>query len=402
MMGGPTPVTYGRDCDAQNPDKGKCTQAITYNKATGIAVDARGNAYLTGYTVSVDFPTTSGALQRTYRHTLPYMDGSIPSTTSSPGAFVVKLNPTASAMIYSTLLGNGSQAEAIAVDATGQAVVTGYTHDDVPLKNAVQAERRGGNDAFVTKLNATGTGLIYSTYLGSESDDRGRGVAVDQDGYAYIIGDTYNGGGLGSKLRGLRFPTTPGAFRTSEGDEEGMYVAKFDLAGNIQYSTLIGGGYMTGQGIAVDSFGCAYITGFTFNAGYPVTAGAYQPKPADVCAGSCFTDSVISKLSADGGSLIYSTYLGSSKVDDIASDIAVDANDNAYVAVRQAYPDASGVIVSDTQIVKFNAEGNGAIYSYILPGGLPSGLALDANGNVYVTGAGTEAGQLCFAVVSWR
>lgn len=387
MLGGPTPVTYGRDCDAQNPDKGKCTLSNTTNRAQGMAVDRSGNVYLTGLTVSVDFPTTPNALQRTYRHTVPYLDGNTPSTASSSGAFVMKLNSTGSGMMYSTLLGNASEGTSIAIDAQGQAVVTGYTWDDIPVKNAFQPTRQGSNDAFVAKLNANGTGLIYATYLGSESSDIGRDVTLDQDGNAYVLGETSNGGGNGDRPRGIRFPTTPGAYRTSEGDAEGLFVTKLDQTGAPLYSTLIG--VASGVSIAVDAVGCAYITGWTTLLNYPVTAGAAQPKHADNCPDNCFYDTVISKLSGDGGSLEYSTYFGTEKVTDRPGGIAVTANGQLILANQKTYENANGVVVSDTQVVKFSEDGASVVYTQLLSGCQPEGLALDPSGNIYVTGPAT-------------
>lgn len=175
-----------------------------------IAVDPSGNAYVEGTTNSLDFPTTSGALQTAYAGG-DYDD------------FVSKLNSTGTALVYSTYLGGSGTERAlgIAVDAFGNAYLTGATtSSNFPITTgALQGTYAGGNycgDAFVSKLNATGSALTYSTYLGGALDDCGEGVALDAAGDAYVTGQTWS----------LDFPTTPGAFQTSSG---GMFVAKLNL-----------------------------------------------------------------------------------------------------------------------------------------------------------------------------
>src|SRR5947209_1276856 len=150
------------------------------DQGLGIAVDSGGYAYVTGFTISTNFPTTPGAFQ----------------TTSGGGfhAFVTKLNPTGSALVYSTYLGGSSndQGRGIAVDPGGHAYATGATFStNFPTTpGALQTTYGGGGDAFVTKLNPTGTGLVYSTYLGGSNDDQGLGIAVDSSGHAYVTGST--------------------------------------------------------------------------------------------------------------------------------------------------------------------------------------------------------------------
>src|SRR5437660_5915054 len=168
-----------------------------FNDATGIAVDAAGNAYVTGSTLSIDFPTTTGAFQPTFGGALD--------------AFVTKLNPTGSALVYSTFLRGSSfdASSAIAVDASGSAYVTGSTLSiDFPtMAGAFQTTFGGFVDAFVTKLNPTGSAVIYSTYLGGNNVDGSSGIAVDAADNAFVTGGTIS----------TNFPTTAGAFQTTFG-----------------------------------------------------------------------------------------------------------------------------------------------------------------------------------------
>jgi len=229
-----------------------------------IALDSGGNAYVTGITFSTDFPTTAGAFQ----------------PAGSAGAFVTKLDPAGSALVYSTYLGNGAQGRGIAVDGGGNAYVTGLTDSaDFPTTaGAYQVTYGGrqagsGGDAFVTKLDPTGSALVYSTYLGGNGSDWGYGIAVDAAGNAYVTGIT----------SWITFPTTPDAFQphfssgggSSVNRTDGFFT-KLDPTGSaLVYSTYLGGG--NALGIAVDSNGNVYVTGGTDSTNFPTTAGAYQP-----------------------------------------------------------------------------------------------------------------------------
>ncbi len=225
----------------------------------GIAVDSRGNAYVTGYTSSADFPTVK------------------PVQASNRGdfdAFVAKLNPDGSALVYSTYLGGGGvdYGYAIAVDSFGNAYVTGRTYSaDFPTANPLQASYGGELDAFVAKLNAAGSALVYSTYLGGSRYDEGNSIAVDSSGNAYVTGVTFS----------INFPTASAFQATCGGCSSyaDAFVAKLNAIGSaLVYSTYLGGsGVNYGYGIAVDSFGNAYVTGETSSTGFPV---AYPLQPS--------------------------------------------------------------------------------------------------------------------------
>src|SRR3989441_149346 len=231
-----------------------------FDEGFGIAVDSLGQAYVTGVSASLDFPMTAGAFQ-------PRFAG------GSLDAFVTKLNPTGVALAYSTYLGGTGDEEGfgIAVDATGNAYVTGLTNSNLDFPTtagAFQPSSPGGiSDAFVTKLNAAGAALVYSTYLGGTGDEDGFGIAVDAAGHAYVAGITFS----------PDFPTTARAFQPSSPGGD-AFVTKLNPSGAaLVYSTYLGGtGSDLGFGIAVDSFGNAYVTGQTFSSDFPTTEGAFQ------------------------------------------------------------------------------------------------------------------------------
>jgi len=202
-------------------------------------------------------------------------------------------------LVYSTYLGaSRSDGNAIAVDSLGNAYVTGdAASGEFPTTvGALQTTSGGGGfDAFVSKLNSDGSALIYSTYLGGSGGDGGDGVAVDAAGNAYVTGTTSS----------TDFPTTPGAVQTTLRGAN-LFISKLNSTGSaLIYSTYLGGtDFDQSRGIAVDSSGDAYVTGFTNSSDFPTTAGAPQ---TNLHGGY---DAFVSKLNSDGTALIYSTYLG--------------------------------------------------------------------------------------------
>jgi hypothetical protein len=236
---------------------GMCTDAIT-----GIALDEHGDVYVTGSTVSRDFPTTRGALEAAAR--------------GDEDAFVAKINADASKLLYSTYLGGKAfdRAQGIAIDAEGRPYVTGWTTSpDFPTtRGALETHHRGDEDAFVAKLAGGGSDLVYSTHLGGTSKDRGRGIAVDTDGNAYVTGATAS----------PNFPTTPGARSKTHIGGEDAFVAKLNPKGSrLDYSTYLGGSALDfGRAIAVDAARNAYVTGRSESPDFPTTAGALGPTSA--------------------------------------------------------------------------------------------------------------------------
>ena len=274
--------------------------------ARGIAVDSAGNAYVTGETVSLDFPTTAGSFQ--------------PTSKGSYDVFVTKLNPTGSALVYSTFLGGAAvdNGERIAVDSSGRAIVLGFSSSaDFPTTpGAYDTTPNGGFDVTITKLNAAGSGLVFSTLLGGSDMDTGGGLALDAAGNIYVSGGTAS----------LNFPTTPGAFDTSP-DGSDAFVAKLNpTASALLWSTVLGG-HAGGEGasaVAPDVSGNVWVTGGTSSSDFPVTAGAVQNTLKGV------SDAFISEVSADGAALMYSTFLGGRDADG-GEDVAIDPNGNVYV-----------------------------------------------------------------------
>jgi hypothetical protein len=325
-----------------------------------IAVDAAGNAYITGET-SGGYPTTSGAFDET--------------PNGLDDVFVTKLDPTGD-IVYSTLIGGAleDQGRSIAIgnDATPNAFITGVTFSTgVPpiafptTPGAFDVLHNGLDDAFVTQLNATGSALVYSTFLGGALSDVGRGIAVDGQGRAYVAGFTDS----------LNFPVTPGAF-----DEvvlgRDAFVTKLNEAGSaLEYSTVLGGlGVDEAFGIDVQAQ-TAYVTGRT-SGDFPTTPGAY-----DRTYNGGPWDAFVTRLDPQGTNLLYSTYLGGDS-DDRGEGIAVQ-NASAFVTGRtnsagasgtgfpttgQAHQQTYGGGLSDAFLSRLNGGGSRLQYSTFLGG----------------------------------
>jgi hypothetical protein len=271
----------------------------------GIAVDASGSAYVTGSISSADFPVTPGVIDS--------------SSNGQSDVFVSKLDPSGG-LSYSTYLGgiNLETGYAIAVDSGGSAYVTGQTMSgDFPATaGAFDQTANGASDAFVAKLNATGTALDYATYIGGAEHESALGVSVDDAGSAYVAGFTNS----------VDWPTTAGAFdRTPNGSSDG-FVAKLDASGTaLSYSTYLGGSSTEeAYGIAVDSGGGAYVTGRTFSSDYPITGGAFDTS----INGSA--DVFVTRLLADGAGLSFSTFVGGTDYEEGRA-IALDTAGRPYV-----------------------------------------------------------------------
>lgn len=356
----------------------------TSNADFGIAVDAGGNAYVTGSTDSTNFPTTPGSFQPV--DPFPGID-----------AFVSKINPTGSGLVYSTYLGgnSGDTGRAITVDAGGNAYVTGSTGSANFPTTAGAFQTINPNptfsQGFVTKLNPLGTGLVYSTFLGgTDGSGDGNGIVVDAGGNAYLTGITL----------ATNFPTTPGAFQPNPAQPVGpfeAYVTKLNPAGSgLVYSTYLGGNSIDlGNAITVDTSGNAYVTGETFSTDFPTTPGSFQPSDPDPNPAS---NGFVTKLNSSGTTLVYSTYLGGNGNVDSGVGIAVDAGGNAYVTGSTNstnFPTTPGSFqpsppgANNTFVTKLNPTGSGLVYSTYLGGNSiqsGSGVAVDNVGNAYVTG----------------
>jgi hypothetical protein len=361
--------------------------------ALAAAVDSAGNSYVTGYTTSADFPVTSGAFQTTFAGT----------KNGGQDAFVAKFN-LAGGLVYATYLGGKglTLGDGIAVDQYGDAYVTGKTYATklnptgsplFPVKNAFQPNYGGGeSDAFVAKLNSTGSALLYSTYLGgsgnenttSPIDSPTGGIAVDANGNAYVTGSTSSS----------NFPTRNGLPGTSGS----VFVTRLNTnatgAASLVYSTLLNAN--TATGIAIDTAGDAYVTGLA-GTGLTTTPGAFLTTGVDGYVVKLNTNAVGS------AALVYGTYLstyglsphgiavdqaGNADITGKASGATLPATTNAFQPTYNPSLD-----YSDAFVLSLNSTGSAVNYASYL-GGIGSdwanGIAVDSAGHIYITGETTS------------
>jgi acyl-CoA hydrolase len=362
--------------------------------ALGIALDAAGNAFVTGYTSSTEatFPVRVG-----------------PDVTFNGGpydfdAFVAKVAADGTGLLYAGYIG-GATADfgtAIAVDAAGNAYVTGLTGSTeatFPVRVGPDLTHNGGSyDAFVAKVTADGTRLVYAGYIGGANFDEGLGVAVDAAGNAYVTGYT------GSTE--ANFPVRVGPDLTHNGGSYDAFVAKVKADGTgLLFAGYIGGaGADFGTAIAVDAAGNAYVTGYTSSneATFPVRVGPDLTHNGN-------RDAFVAKVAADGTGLAYAGYIGGAG-DDYGSGIAVDAAGNAYVtgfttSIEATFPVRVGPDLThnggpDGFVAKVRADGTGLVYAGYIGGAgydVGSGIAVDAAGNAYVSGF-TDSTEATFPV----
>ncbi len=316
-----------------------------------VTVDETGNAYVTGETISTDFPTTAGAFDTT--------------ASSIYSAFVTKVAATGASLVYSTYLGGSGtfdHGRGIAVDSAGSAYVSGSTSSaNFPTTvGAYDTTHNGDDDAFVTKLDAAGASLSYSTFIGGNTFDGSSGIALGPGGSAYVTGSTSSSD----------FPSTAGAFDSTYNSDGDAFVTKLNAAGSaLSYSTFLGGpgvggtGYDAGSGIAVDGTGNTWVTGRTDSPIFPTTSGAVDPVYGPV------GDAFVTKLNAAGSALLYSTFLGGSTGGtggtDQGSDVALETGD-AYVTgytTSSDFPTTAGAFDTssngsfDTFVTKFFGPG---------------------------------------------
>jgi len=315
-----------------------------------------------------------------------------PTKSAFDDAFVIKLNPTGTTLVYATYLGgtNSDGGASIVVDAAGNSYVLGATSStNFPTTPGVfQRTMRGEGDLFLAKLNAQGSGLIFSTYLGGSGTETVGGLALDTMGNVYLSAGTHS----------PDFSITPGAAQpVFGGGYTDAVVAKLNSTGtSLVYSTFLGGSDESSndraQAVAIDGAGNAYVTGWTDALDFPTTPGAVQP------AGGYNGAAFITKLNAQGTALGYSTYLGDGSS---GNTITVDTVGQAYVAgdVRYELPTTAGAFDTtangewDGFVTKLNPTGSALVYSTLLGGtGSESvgDLVVDNAGNTYVTGNTTS------------
>ena len=343
-----------------------------------IAVDKSGNAYITGTTMSANFPTYN-AYQNS--HSGGYYD-----------IFVTKLNSSGSALLYSTYMG-GSREDFgwdIAVDSLGNAFITGESwSSDFPTENGYQNTYGGGPcDAYLVKLSSSGNTLLYSTYLGGSAEDYSSDLAIDDSGNAYISGSTSS----------ANFPINNAYQSAYGGGSFDAFAAKFNSLGNaILFSTYLGGsGLEWGRGIAIDADGNAYIGGYTSSVDFPIQ-NAFQ-----ATYGGGANDVFVTKLNNLGNAIIYSTYLGGD-LDDSGWGIEIDAGGKACVfgktnstdfPTQNAYQATYGGGSIDAFVTSLGSSGNAIHYSTYLGGTGDDqawGILIDVSGSAYLTGSTSSA-----------
>ncbi len=398
-----------------------------YNIGYRVAVDASGNAYVAGATNSTDFPTTAGVFSSIQTGTCyKQQHGVLQATFACPDAFVTKLDPTGTQLIYSTYLGGTAPAGAtgISVDSSGNAYVTGSTSArDFPTTTGAyqtSAPLSGSwrGHTFTTKLNATGAALVYSTYLAGTHDDYSTTSALDSSGDLYVAGFTTS----------KDFPTTAGAFQTTiSGNScenygqqwpcpDGFIAELNPQATALIYSTFLGGsGYDAVLGLALDSTGSAYVTGGTSSTDFPTANALYSSFGATTCGTTqggypkpCF-HAFVAELNPTGTALTYSSFLAGNG-DDSGFGIAVDSTGAAYVTgattsnpflatasstIQSSFSKGtcitslSSAFCPNAFVAKLAPLGASLAYSTYLGGsGFDFGwsIAVDSAGNAYVVG----------------
>ncbi len=346
-----------------------------FDASTQVVLDDAGNIYLCGSTSGGGFPASGG-----------------PQTSYGGGptdAYVVKLDPTGSTVLFATYLGGAGEetGTGLALDPAGNVYVVGTTTSaDFPTASALQTTRRGERDAFIARLDPTGSALTLSTYLGGTDDDAATGIGVSGK-FVYVTGVTSS----------EDFPTSKKAYRKTPGGGTDAFVVKLKKGGSkIAYSTYFGGsGIDLSADVAVDAAGNAYIAGMTSSADLPVSSAAQLDFRG-------LFEGFVAKLNPKGTALVYSTFLGGTGVDG-AVGIAVDGAGNAYVTgetnstdfpVRSALQTTYGGGLLDGFVTKLGPTGSTLVYSTYLGGSDEDRayrLAVDGAGRVHLTGLTASA-----------
>ncbi len=356
-----------------------------FDEGRGIAVDTDGNAYVVGTVASLNFPTTAGVIKTT----------NPPSSNNVQwnDAFVTKINPSGTAMVWSTYYGgrNGSEiGTGVAVTSTGEVLISGTTTaSDFPTVNAYQSTFGGTDDAFAAKLNSNGSAIVYSTYLGGNNTDTGGRIALDR-----ISGDAVFAGFASSP----NFPTTPGAYKeklcsTPQGCSgifySGSYIVKLNAVGNGVYSTLFDAGV---SDVTLDASNNAVIGGSVSGTNLPTSPGAFQTTSSGGIEG------FIAKLNPTGSAVVYGTYLGGGLQSDRVNGITIDSAGNLYTTGQTqntGFPVTPGAFDitynggEDGFLTKLDPTGSTLVYSTFFGGqgkDQPFAIALGSDNSVFLAG----------------
>ncbi|HET9177352.1 MAG TPA: SBBP repeat-containing protein [Terriglobia bacterium] len=373
------------------------------DEGNGIAVDSLGDAYVTGLTLSNDFPVTPSSFDPNCPP-----DGKCGAIINNgfiwSAGFLSKLNPAGSALVYSTYFGGHghTRGQAVAVDNDQNAYVTGPTQaSDFPFVAPQCLTFTAPQNAFLLKLDSTGSTALYSGTIGGAVQDGGLGIALDASGDASITGITYS----------PAWSTPMTGFQTTYGGAGDGFLTTINTnlcgagAGSILYSTYLGGSALDqGNGVAVDATGKVYVTGLTKSTAFPTTSGVYQTTCKLNSQSGCDGDAFVSKIDPSqtgAASLLYSTYVGGS-AGDSGNSIAVDLNNDAFIAgttnstdfpvSTAVFQSAYGGGNSDAFVTELNPAGAALVYSTYLGGSNTesgNGIAVDTLGAAYV------AGQTC-------
>ncbi len=376
-LGGCDAFVTKLDANGQGPVYSTYLGGTDSDSGASIAVDDSGNAYISGFTQSSDFPIVNAFFPRSFGISVREQD-----------VFVTKLNALGQGPVYSTYLGVGSDPEsgysegnAIAVDRAGNAYIAGRISQDFlyyyPIKTNVYhgyGGYIGQADAFLTKLDAMGQGPLYFNFLGGSDNDSASGVAVDGDGNAYVTGWSWS---CDFPVVNARYPRQRYCYQPDCGDDcSDAFVAKFDAFGQGPiYSTYLGGReFDDAFGIGVDDLGNAYVIGWNGGGDFPLVNAIYS---------DCYTYSgFVTAFDAMGQGPIYSTCLPF-----VPGGIAVDGVGNAYIGSNWENDEGH----NEAGVTKLNAQGQGPLYSVRLRGEsanvYANGIAIDGTGNAYLTGA---------------
>jgi hypothetical protein len=360
-------------------------QGNALDVAGGIAVGPGGDAYIIGRTTSSDFPLVNP------------LQGQL---NGQSDAFVARLSAQDGSFVFSTYFG-GNRAERaydIALNDAGEIYIVGATKSTDfptvdPIQDALNTNECFCFDAFISKLSADGSTLLYSTYLGGSFDDEGFGIGLDGNGNIYLAGETNS----------ADFPTAAPLQPNFGGGFRDVFVTQISADGSaLAYSSFLGGEDWDRAGrIAVDSSGNLYVAGTTRSVGFPTTAGAYQEEFAggiNTCGQPPYDpirncdDVFVSKVLPDGSALAYSTYLGGNN-DEEGRGVALNSSGEAYVIGYTKSPDfppEGGIEGADIYVSKFSTDGSNLVYTLIIDSPSPTaghGIAVDGVDSIYITGA---------------
>lgn len=375
-------TSYNGDLDIfvmkLNPE----TQTLYYSTYVGglavetpkdVKIDVQGNAYIAGSTDSNNFPTTVGAIDRSYN--------------GSTDGFLFKLNSSGTSLVYSTYIGGSGkdQFTNFTLDTVNNVYLCGVTYSSnfPAMSSSFSTTYMGLGDVVVVKVHSSGTTIQYSTLLGGNDNDYAIDIDVDNAGFAYVFGNTMS----------ADYPTTPSVYRGTRNSSDDCFVTKLNTTGStLTYSTFLGGSsFNYGTAIEVDNSGYVYAAGYTYSTGFPVTAGTV----GQVLNGP--GDSFVIKLNATGSALNYSTLLGGSN-EDFIDDIDIDSRGNCYVVGNTTstdYPVKAWAYQTTSQgangafLTKLNPTATAILYSTYLGGNLLDyayDVSVDTAENAYLTG----------------